>query len=357
MSEPKAVVILIDNSSTSINGDFYPNRLDAQKLAAERLCQYYSRQSAKNQIGIGTMGSIDFGIAASLTTRIDKISKTIAKISRGGQCSFENGVKCAFLALHHRDPDLKERRVVVFIGSNHGLSRDTASKLSTLANREGAAVDIVAFGEAIDEMDILSDFVSQINTKSHFFHARSGTVILSDLVLSSPIGPGEGSSRARLDPSAEEDPEVALAIRQSLNSANFRDQDLEEAIRLSLMDNGFVESTPNSQTEAHNEENIDEMDPDIREAIQASLMDFDPSPQTNPQEKVEPQANDEIDENDPDIAAALEASLMENPEDGNSNQENIEDMDDILRSLPGVDPSDPIFKGKKDDEKDNKKNE
>ena len=40
-----AIMILIDNSDISINGDFYPNRLSAQCTAAERLIHFYIKNS------------------------------------------------------------------------------------------------------------------------------------------------------------------------------------------------------------------------------------------------------------------------------------------------------------------------
>ena len=49
-NEGQAIIIFIDNSETSINGDFYPNRLDAQKTAAERLIQFFTRVNPQTQI-------------------------------------------------------------------------------------------------------------------------------------------------------------------------------------------------------------------------------------------------------------------------------------------------------------------
>ena len=323
MSDAQAVIILIDNSSSSIDGDFYPNRLDAQRLASDRLFQYFTRQSAKTQIGLGTIGTFDFGISASLTTRLEKVSKVMAKINRGGKINFEHGVRCAYLALRHRDPQLKDRKIIVFIGTDHGMTPQSAAKLASDLNKEGVGLDIVAIGDQIHDMEILMELVKNVQIPSHFVHAKSGTVILSDIVLSSPIGPGEGSSRTRLDVSPEEDPEVALAIRQSLEGIENNNDEIEEAIRQSLAENNVAD------------------DPELEAALRASLDA--PSNTTT-------QSFEDID--DPELIEAMKASLqVQQEQDNNSKESNVtnpEELNDILSSLPGVDPNDPMFKKKED---------
>ena len=51
----KAVVILIDNSPGSIDSDFYPNRLEAQKVAIERLTTYLFSICSYSQVSLITM--------------------------------------------------------------------------------------------------------------------------------------------------------------------------------------------------------------------------------------------------------------------------------------------------------------
>jgi 26S proteasome regulatory subunit N10 len=394
MSDPEAVVILIDNSESSINGDFYPNRLDAEKIAAERLFQYILRQSAKTQISVGTLGSKQFGIQASLTTRQEKVSKAIAQIKRGGRAELEQGVRCAFLALRHRDPRLSKRRVIVLIGSQHTMTEESADKLAADANREGVAIDIVAFGDDVNDIEVLESLVSKIQAPSNFVRANSGTVILSDIILSSPIGPGEGSSRTILDPSMEDDPDVALAIRQSLEQAGganddelqaalrasmedgMNDPELMEAIRQSLMDQQPPEPQPPKPAPA---EPAQENDSELFEAMKALMEQPEDAPEPPKEEASEQKQenDDEIDMDDPEVQAALRAS-MEQPEEeeidpelqeairasielnqpNDEIQQTLNDpeaLDDILSSLPGVDPE--LFKKKKEEGDEKKKEE
>ena len=406
MSDAQAVIILIDTSETTINGDFYPNRLDAEKIATNRLSQYLSRSSAKTQIAIGSIGSRSFGIQSSLTTKYIKTSQAVAQAKRGGHAELEHGIRCAFLALRHRNPEITTRRVIAFIGSPHTLDEKSADKLAADANREGVSVDIIAFGDDVNDLDVLEGFTKKIQSQSYFVHAEAGTVILSDIVLSSPIGPGEGSSQAVMDPNAEEDPDVALAIRQSLESANVGNEDdelqaalreslegiddpeMRNAMRQSLLEQGppppprMIKASELEEAEQKQEEQqqqqtpqnqdgddeIDMDDPELQEALrlsmQENLNEEEQKPQENqqeteqkPQEQQQQQEEfDDIDMNDPELQAALKESVEIN-QTNTEIQKALEDPDqlnDILSSLPGVDPNSDIFKKKDDKDKDKK---
>ena len=255
-NEGQAIIIFIDNSETSINGDFYPNRLDAQKIAAERLIQFFFRRSQNTQIGIGTLADESFGIVASLTTNDNKLERSIANIKRGGIMHLVHGIRCGFLALHHCDPEVRNKRMIVFIGSEHDMTDlKISSQLSQHANKEDVAVDIVTFGDEVNNKNILEDFISKIHEKSNFVSAKSNSAILSDLVLSSPIGPGDFSHQT--DSNFEDDPDLALTIKLSMQQDD--DPELQAAILESQKDNEPFQ------------EDIE--DPELALAIKLSMQD------------------------------------------------------------------------------------
>ena len=255
-NEGQAIIIFIDNSETSINGDFYPNRLDAQKIAAERLIQFFTRVNPKSQIGIGTLAEDSFGIVASLTMNDMKLETAITNINRGGVAHLVHAIRCGFLALHHCDPEVPTKRMIVFVGSEHDINDSKVStQLAQAANRENVSVDIVAFGDEVNSKDILEDFTNQINVKSYFVSAKSNSAILSDLVLSSPIGPGDVSNQANVN--FEDDPDLALTIQLSMQQQE--DPELQAAILESQKDNEQIS------------EDID--DPELALAIKLSIQD------------------------------------------------------------------------------------
>ena len=401
-SDAQAVIILIDNSETTINGDFYPNRLDAEKIATSRLSQYLSRSSAKTQISIGTIGSQQFGIQSSLTTKYIKTSQAVAQAKRGGVAELEHGIRCAFLALRHRNPEITTRRVIAFIGSHHTLTAQAADKLAADANREGVSVDIVAFGDDVNDIDVLEEFTKKIQAQSYFVHAQPGTVILSDIVLSSPIGPGEGSAHTVLDPNAEEDPDVALAIRQSLENSpqaneeaeleaaireslqNIEEPDMREAIRLSLLEQGPPQQEPKlvnvseiekelnedenkpqqeqAQEQEQDDDDFDMDSPELQEAIRLSKEVNQPDDQQNEEQgeahnddnENQEQKQEEEEEEDEELKRAKQESIEVNQfhEDIQKELDDPETLHNILSSLTGVNPDDETFK--KNDKDQNK---
>lgn len=231
--DDQAVVILIDNSETTINGDFFPDRLDAQKIAAERLSHFIFSQSPKSQIAIGSLAKDSFGIIRSLTSNFYKIEDTIAKIERGGPAQLVNVIRSSFLTLHYRHDDIKIKRIVVFICSEHDMTTELiSSKLAQAANKEDVSIDIIAFGDDVNCTDILQEFTQKLHNPSFYVESTLSSTILSDVVLSSPI---ITRNEEQPDANYENDPELALTLRLSMEQDE-EDPEMLAAILASLQD-------------------------------------------------------------------------------------------------------------------------
>ena len=228
----EAIVFLIDNSDTSINGDFEPSRLEAQKLAAQRLGNFNLKQSPNSQVALGSIGSECFGIQCSLSKTTKYFSAAFSKIEAGGKAQVVRGIKNAFLPLKRRDTDTKGKRIVLFICSRHDMTMDSARELAERANKEHISIDIIAFGQEVDKLDILEAFTRMTVNESYFIRIRNNDYILSDSVLASPLGPGIQQQIEQLD-DISEDEELLAAMKASLeDSENEYDdiQSLEEDI-------------------------------------------------------------------------------------------------------------------------------
>lgn len=230
----EAIVFLIDNSGTSLNGDFYPSRLEAQTMAIERLMSHFTKSSDKSQIGIGLMAEPETGMIVSLTSLTSTVTRRMFKIERGGKCNFPKAIRCAFLAMHQCTPDIRKRRIIAMVGSDPGnLTPDVCAELANTANREGVGIDIVAFGDDFP-VEPLRDIVDRCGGNSHFLHCSPGGVILSDAILSSDIVPSVMKNMYG-NINLEDDPDLALTLQLSMEDQP-DDPELIEAMRQSLLD-------------------------------------------------------------------------------------------------------------------------
>jgi 26S proteasome regulatory subunit N10 len=271
-SPSQAVVFLIDNSATSLDGDFHPNRLDAQKNAVQRLVTYFVSSCRTTQIGLGTMGSTAFGIVSCLTTNAQRFSQCLDRISRGGECCLDRAIRCAILSLKMRDQAVVTQRVIALISSLTPLTPEDVIDLSRIAHRDRVSVDIVAFGDDVDH-NALQHLVSRMPPNSHFVFCPAGGLVLSDAVCASEIGPGleEGRHLALDD---EDDPDLAAAIKTSL--ASREEGELAQVLAQSRKDGFSADEVqlmsaiqasmeeprkPNREDEEH-EEHKDEDQPD-----------------------------------------------------------------------------------------------
>ena len=221
----EAIVFMIDNSDTSINGDYEPNRLEAQELAVQRLANYYLRQSESSQVAVGSFGSECFGIQTSLSRSTKDFTNAFSRIESGGKSQLVRAIKCAILTLRMRDKSVHGKRVVIFIGSKHDMTMEAAKQLSELANQEGVSVDVVAFGQEVDILYVLEAFTRMTLCESYFIRIRTNDNILSDSVLASPLGPG--CQQMDLSDEISDDDELKAAIKASLEE-NDEEEEMEE---------------------------------------------------------------------------------------------------------------------------------
>ncbi|KAF8952309.1 hypothetical protein BDZ97DRAFT_1638413, partial [Flammula alnicola] len=100
------------------------------------------------------------------------------------------------LALKHRENKNLRQRIIVFAGSplGEGEDRDEKAmvKLAKKLKKNNIAVDIIAFGDGIEEGEgerVLKAFVDNINSgdNSHLLIVTPGPHLFSDMLISSPI--------------------------------------------------------------------------------------------------------------------------------------------------------------------------
>ena len=90
----------------------------------------------------------------------------------GGSVDVPTAISVAALALKHRQNGNARQRIIVFIGSpltGEGADQAAMVKLSKRLKKNNIAVDIVAFGEALDEeyASVLRAFVEAVSSNDN----------------------------------------------------------------------------------------------------------------------------------------------------------------------------------------------
>jgi len=240
----EATMIVIDNSESSRNGDYTPSRFEAQSDAVSLLFSAKTQANPESSVGLMTMGGKGPEVLVTLTTDYGKILSGIHNTKIKGGTHLATGIQVAGLALKHRQNKSQRQRVVVFVGSPIVEDEKTLVKLAKKMKKNNVAVDFVNFGEVDENTKKLQAFIEAINSSdnSHLVTIPPGPYLLSDRLIATPImgeaggsgagaGAGEGGAGGAggegvsgfefgVDPSL--DPELAMALRMSMEEENAR---------------------------------------------------------------------------------------------------------------------------------------
>jgi 26S proteasome regulatory subunit N10 len=141
------------------------------------------------------------------------------------------------LALKHRQNKNQKQHIIVFIASPIEDSTQALVRLARKMKKNNISTDIINFGEEATNTSKLEAFIEAIGPEtSHLVTVPPGGYLLSDMLLSSAIlmgedgapppglGAGMGGDGSGfefgIDPNL--DPELALALRMSLEEENAR---------------------------------------------------------------------------------------------------------------------------------------
>ncbi|KAG8948851.1 hypothetical protein FRC03_000543 [Tulasnella sp. 419] len=247
----EATMIVIDNSEYMRNGDYHPTRLGAQSDAVNVIFTRKTNANPENTVGLMTMAGKTPQVLVTPTTDIGKILTALHNTNISETADIHTGLQVAQLALKHRQNKTQRQRIIAFVGSPLSSSKNpnnydekSLTRLAKKLKKNNVAVDIVCFGEEeeVEENEAkLKAFVDTVQSgeNSHYLAVPTGSHLLSDVIIQSPIlreegdmagGFGEGSGAGGsgggdgfefgVDPSL--DPELAMALRMSLEEERAR---------------------------------------------------------------------------------------------------------------------------------------
>lgn len=374
----ESTVICIDNSEYMRNGDYLPTRIQAQQDAANLVCRTKLRSNPENNVAL--MSLADTQVHVTLTTDSGKLLSKLHLIQPKGKIRFLNGIRVAHLALKHRQSKNHRMRIVAFVGSPIEDDDKEIIKVAKKLKKEKVNVEVVSFGEEEYNTPKLNPFIETLNGKegtgSNIVNIPPGSM-LSDALMSSPIIAGEGGAPSAgtgefdlgFDPAS--DPELALALRVSLEEQRHRQEEEARAA-------GEVQETQSAPATAMATGAGD--DDMLRAALAMSMGQEVPSTAPPGGRRVDISAMSEEEQ----IAYAMRMSMQEDisespmetdvktisespmeadfPDDDLDEGDVIADpafLESVLQSLPGVDSSSEAIKQamdqlaqSKDDDKD-----
>jgi len=349
------------------NGDYTPTRLEAQHDAVNLICNAKTQSNPESTVGVIACGGKSPAVLVTLTNDIGKVLTSLHALKIGGGLSLVNGIQVAQLVLKHRQNKSQQQRIIFFVGSPIQEDKDGLVRLGKRLKKNNIAVDIVNFGEESENADKLDAFMSAVNSdeNSHLVTVPPGPHVLSDILISSPIvsegGAGAGGrsndfdAYGGVDPSM--DPELALALKMSMDEERAR----QEAAR--IKEGGApaaqtpAESTPAVSQPAGDHMMADDDDDELlRQAIAMSMVPTEtaapattPAPTPAQPTTAAPAAQDAMEDlmdEDAEMRLALEMSMAASGEGGDLDNVMADPnfMNEVIASLPGVDPNDPEIK-------------
>jgi len=413
-------MILLDNSEYMRNGDYVPTRMEAQEDAANLLVGQKTQSHPESTVGI----SAGTELLVSPTDDMGKILSALHGLPlKQQEIDICASVQVASLALKHRRNKNGAQRIVLFVGSPlSGVEPRALQKAGKQLKKNNVAIDVVAMGELEENEGKLQDLITAAGAEGRSCHLVTipPGVLPSDVLISSPIvhgdaggggGGGGGAAAAAagggagfgggdlgggfaefggVDPNM--DPELAMALRVSMEEERARqERAAQESAAAAAAEapaaaaEGESKQQEQDNTTTTNDDGNNNKPEDMQvegatagmteeeELLQQALA-MSMNEDGKPEEEEQAPEQMQTDEDDDDAAMQLALRMSMQPEEAAAakaeetkqpqQQQQFQDpqfVNQLLGSLPGVDPNDPAIqsalKNLKKDGDDDKKDE
>lgn len=232
-------MIIVDNSESSRNGDYTTTRWQSQVDAVSIIHNAKMRVNAQSAVGLMSMGGKGPEVLSTFTPEFGAILAGLHRTKIHGTSHLSSTIQVAALALKHRMEKSQRQRIIVFSCSPIEEDEKTLVKLAKKMKKNNVSIDVVAFGDLeSDQTKKLEAFVENVKSGdgSHLAIIPPGPHLLSDQLQLTPIlagedaevgggGGGEGEAGGfGFDDAAENDPELAFALRLSMEDEKNRQE-------------------------------------------------------------------------------------------------------------------------------------
>jgi 26S proteasome regulatory subunit N10 len=394
----ESCMILLDCSEYMRNGDYVPTRLSAQQDAANLLVSVKTQSHPESTVGV----SAGTELLVSPTDDVGKILNALHDVRlvtsvQNQQQDVCSAVQVASLALKHRRNKNGSQRIVLFVGSPVTAESRALIKAGRQLKKNNVGIDVVCMGELETNEEKMRELVDAANGRAasagdvdgaaaaertcHLVTIPAG-VLPSDVLASSPIlnagagyasaggdfgsGGGEGGAAAPaagagggfsdfgVDPNM--DPELAMALRISMEEERGRQERVAAAAAAAQEEEGGdaapaageAKSEDAEMTEATTaataaEMGLSEEEALLQQALAMSMNENEPTDETKTGEDSKPAAAPmDIEDEDTAMQMALQMSMTGGGDAAASAEfQDPAFVNELLGSMPGVDPNDP----------------
>jgi 26S proteasome regulatory subunit N10 len=401
----ESCMILLDCSEYMRNGDYVPTRLSAQQDAANLLVSAKTQSHPESTVGV----SAGTELLVSPTDNVGIILNALHDVrlqQQHGQQDVCSSVQVASLALKHRRNKNGAQRIVLFVGSPVVAESRALIKAGRQLKKNNVGIDVVCMGELEHNEDKMRELVDAANGRvaegaggadgaaaertCHLVTIPAG-VLPSDVLASSPIlaqgggggggygaaagGGGDGDFGAAgggggggggaegggfsdygVDPNM--DPELAMALRVSMEEERARQERVAAAAAAEGGDDAEAKTEDAEMTEAAPAEaedkkptaadmGLSEEEALLQQALAMSMNENEPEEgEAKTGEDSKPAAM-EVEDEDSAMQMALQMSMQNDAAGGDGAAAASAEFQDpafvneLLGSMPGVDPNDP----------------
>ncbi|KAJ5765980.1 uncharacterized protein N7511_003596 [Penicillium nucicola] len=235
----EATMIIVDNSESSRNGDYTSTRWQSQVDAVSIIHSVKMRVHPQSAVGLMSMGGKGPEVLSTFTSDFGAILAGLHETKIHGTSHLSSSIQVAALALKHRMEKSQRQRIIVFSCSPIEEDEKTLVKLAKKMKKNNVSIDVVAFGDLeSDQTKKLEAFVENVKSGdgSNLAIIPPGPQLLSEVLQQTPIlagedagtgsGGGEGAEGGNFgfEDAAENDPELAFALRLSLEEEKNRQE-------------------------------------------------------------------------------------------------------------------------------------
>lgn len=211
----ECVMMVVDNSDYSRNGDVFPNRLAAQLQCVSQLATRITRANQESSVGLMSSAGARCELLCTPTQEPSALFGTYPRIAPAGRADLLRALTVALLALKHRANKNQHERIVLFVASRVVAAPQRLLALAADLRRNHIRLDVVAAGCA-ESVALLRQLHEAVNSgEEAAFVAHSGP----DRLLASVQAALGDAPHATAALDADDDPEYQLAVQLSLQEA------------------------------------------------------------------------------------------------------------------------------------------